>query len=89
MNPFAVNRQGDTCLHVAIRRQHKEFVFELITWCASRNITAAQAEVENTVECLTPFMTAVLREQTEIANLLLKNNLATKGYVNREGRDVR
>ena len=34
-------------------------------------------------------MTAVLREQFEIANLLLKNNLATKGYVNREGRDVR
>jgi len=34
-------------------------------------------------------MTAVLRESFEIANLLLKNNLATKGYVNREGRDVR
>ena len=34
-------------------------------------------------------MTAVLRENFEIANLLLKNNLATKGYVNREGRDVR
>ena len=84
-----MNRQGDTCLHVAIRRQHLGFVYELITWCVSRNITAAQAEVENTAECLTPFMTAVLREQFEIANLLLKNNLATKGYVNREGRDVR
>jgi len=34
-------------------------------------------------------MTAVLRENFEIANMLLKNNLATKGYVNREGRDVR
>jgi len=34
-------------------------------------------------------MTAVLRENFEIANVLLKNNLATKGYVNREGRDVR
>lgn len=34
-------------------------------------------------------MTAVLRENFEIANLLIKNNLATKGYVNREGRDVR
>lgn len=34
-------------------------------------------------------MTAVLRESFDIANLLLKNNLATKGYVNREGRDVR
>ena len=34
-------------------------------------------------------MTAVLREKFEIANLLLKNNIATKGYVNKEGRDVR
>jgi hypothetical protein len=34
-------------------------------------------------------MTAVLRENFEIANLLLKNDLATKGYVNRDGRDVR
>jgi len=34
-------------------------------------------------------MTAVLRDQFEIANLLVKNNLATRGYVNREGRDVR
>jgi hypothetical protein len=34
-------------------------------------------------------MTAVLRENFDIGNLLLKNNLATKGYVNREGRDVR
>lgn len=34
-------------------------------------------------------MIAVLRENFDIANLLLKNNLATKGFVNREGRDVR
>jgi len=34
-------------------------------------------------------MTAVLRENFEIANLLLKNNLATKGYMNKDGRDVR
>lgn len=41
------------------------------------------------MEALTPYMTAVLREHFEIANLLLKNNLATKGYENREGRNVR
>jgi hypothetical protein len=34
-------------------------------------------------------MTAVLRDQFEVANLLVKNNLATRGYVNRDGRDVR
>ena len=33
-------------------------------------------------------MTAVLRGQTEIADQLLKNNLATKGYLNREGRSI-
>ena len=34
-------------------------------------------------------MTAVMRELFEVANHLVKNNLATRGYVNREGRDVR
>ena len=38
---------------------------------------------------MTPFMTAVMREQFDIANQLVKNNLATRGYVNRDGRDVR
>ena len=89
MNPFGQNKQGDTCLHVAIRRNHLNLIYELISWCVSKNITAAQAEVENSVEGLTPFMTAVLRDQFEVANLLVKNNLATRGYVNRDGRDIR
>lgn len=54
-----------------------------------KNITAAQAEVENTVERMTPFMTAVMRDQFKVANQLVKYNLATRGYVNRDGRDVR
>lgn len=74
---------------MAIRRNHLNYIYELISYCVSKNITAAQAEVENTVEGLTPFMTAVLRDQFEVANLLVKNNLATRGYVNREGRDIR
>ena len=89
LNPFGQNKQGDTCLHVAIRRNHVDYIYELISWCVSKNITAAQAEVENSVEGLTPFMTAVLRDQFEVANMLVKNNLATRGYVNREGRDIR
>jgi len=64
-------------------------VFEIVRWCNENKKSAAQAELENSVEALTPYMTAVLREHFDIANLLMKNNLATKGYVNREGRDVR
>ena len=33
-------------------------------------------------------MTAVMKDQTEIADLLLKHNLATKGYLNRGGKSV-
>lgn len=65
------------------------FVYELVSWCVSKNITATQAELENSIECQTPYMTAVLRDQFDLANLLIKNNLATRGYVNRDGRDVR
>ena len=60
-------------MHVAIRRAHVDFVYEIISWSVSKNITAEQAEVENTVEHLTPFMTAVLRDQFEIASLLITN----------------
>ena len=38
---------------------------------------------------MTPFMTAVMRDQFKVANQLVKYNLATRGYVNRDGRDVR
>ena len=89
LNPFTQNKGGDTCMHIAIRRNHFDFVYEIVQWSVANNISCAQAEVENAAEAQTPFMTAVLRENFEIANLLLKNNLATKGYVNREGRDVR
>lgn len=89
INPFAQNKQGDTCLHTAIRRKRTDFILEIIAWSTRKNITAAQAEVENTTDCMTPFMTAVMREQFDIANQLVKNNLATRGYVNRDGRDVR
>ena len=63
MNPFIANKQGDTCLHVAIRKRNYNFCMELVRWAVSKNITASQAEVENTTESLTPFMTAVLRDQ--------------------------
>lgn len=64
------------------------FIYEIVSWCISKNITAAQAEVENTIEHYTPFMTAVLRDQFDIATLLIKNNLATRTYKNIEGRDA-
>ena len=62
MDPFAQNKQGETCLHIAIRRRHVQFIYEIVRWCVSKNITAAQAEVESSVEKLTPYMTAVLCE---------------------------
>ena len=89
LNPFAQNKQGDSCVHVAIRRNHLEFLYEIISWCVANNVTAEKADVENTAENMTPFMTAVLREKFEIANLLEKNNLAKRGYVNKDGRTVR
>lgn len=52
-------------------------------------MTAEKADVENNAENMTPFMTAVLREKFEIANLLEKNNLAKRGYVNKDGLTVR
>ena len=89
LNPFAQNKQGDSCVHVAIRRNHLEFLYEIISWCVANNVTAEKADVENIAENMTPFMTAVLREKFEIANLLEKNNLAKRGYVNKDGRTVR
>ena len=89
LNPFGANKGGDTCLHIAVRRNHLEYVYELVRWCVSKGMTAAQAEIENSSERQTPFMTAVLRENFDIASILLKNNLATKGYVNADGRDCR
>lgn len=62
LNPFQPNKQGDTCLHVAIRKRNYDFCVELVRWAVTKNITASQAEVENTTEHLTPFMTAVLRD---------------------------
>ena len=89
LNPFAQNKQGDSCVHVAIRRNHLEFLYEIISWCVANNVTAEKADVENIAENMTPFMTAVLREKFEIANLLEKKNLAKRGYVNKDGRTVR
>ena len=89
LNPYKQNKAGDTCIHIAIRRNRFDFVNEVILWSVANNITCAQAELENQVESYTPFMTAVLRQNFDIANLLLKNGLATQGYVNREGRDAR
>ena len=89
LDVFAQNKHGDSCLHIAIRRGNTEYIYELVRWCVLKGITAQQAEVENSLEKLTPYMTAVLREKFDIANLLIKNNLATKGYINRDGRSLR
>ena len=47
LNPFVQNKGGDTCLHIAIRRNHFDFVQEIVTWSRANNISCAQAEKEN------------------------------------------
>ena len=47
LNPFVQNKGGDTCLHIAIRRNHMEYVQEVSKWAAANNISCAQAEKEN------------------------------------------
>jgi ankyrin repeat protein len=61
LDPFTTNKKGDTCLHMAIGKRHLEFCSEIIRWCVSKGMTAAQVEVENNA-AETPYMTAVLRE---------------------------
>jgi len=61
LDPFTTNKKGDTCLHLAIGKRHLNFCYEIVRWCVSRGITAAQADVENN-SAETPYMTAVLRE---------------------------
>jgi len=47
LNPFLQNKGGDTCMHIAIRRNHYDFVIAIVNWSAQNNISCAQAEVEN------------------------------------------
>jgi len=32
LNAFVQNKGGDTCVHIAIRRNHVDFVIEIIRW---------------------------------------------------------
>ena len=47
LNPYQQNNGGDTCMHIAIRRNHFDFVYEVVLWSVTNNISCAQAEVEN------------------------------------------
>ena len=33
-------KQGDTCLHLAIRKRHTEYVYELVRHCVSKGISS-------------------------------------------------
>jgi len=37
-------------MHIAIRRNHVDFVLEIIRWSAANNTSCSQAEVENAAE---------------------------------------
>lgn len=90
VSPVAKNRLGDTPLHIAIRNNQQAFVERIVTYAKAKRLTAKESEVENHVEKenLTPFMLAVLLERFEIAKILLDAKLATKEYVNVNGRSI-
>ena len=61
----------------------------MIGYLARNKFSKQQVEVENTgTEKLTPYMLAVLREQFDVADLLVHAKLASPGYVNIEGLTV-
>ena len=36
LNPFERNKGGDTCMHIAIRRNHVDFVYQIIRWSVEK-----------------------------------------------------
>lgn len=70
------NRFGDTPLHIAIRNKQRQFAKWLIQYLTKNRYSRALVEIENATEKLTPYMLAVLREDFEIASMLVQCKLA-------------
>ena len=90
VSPLAKNRLGDTALHIAIRNNQQAYVERIVTFAKAKRLSPKECDIENHVEKenLTPFMLAVLLEHFDMAQLLLDANLATKDYVNINGRSI-
>lgn len=85
---IAQNRAGDCLLHISIRMAHTEFSKKVIALCQSMRFQECALDIENVQEKLTPYMLAVLREQFEVADLLVAANMAEPLYVNKDGENV-
>lgn len=77
---LAQNRNGETLLHISIKQGHTEFSYQVVALIQSLRFKANALNLENVQDCLTPYMLAVLREQFDVANLLLSAGLASRDY---------
>ena len=76
------NKAGDCLLHIAIRCAKTDFCKNVVALCQSMKFPECALDIENVNEKLTPYMLAVLRQQFEVADLLVASNLAEPLYVN-------
>ena len=60
----------------------------MIDYLAKKSKKAADVDIESTMDHFTPYMVAVIQEQFEIADLLLKHGLADQNYQNIEGLTI-
>lgn len=60
----------------------------IIEYLAKNSKTAADVDIESTMDHFTPYMVAVIQEHFEIADLLLKHGLANQNYQNIEGLTI-
>ena len=41
LNPYSQNKGDDTCVHIAIRRNHFDFIYAIVDWSVRNNISCA------------------------------------------------
>jgi len=41
LSPLAINKKGDTCLHMAISKRNIDFCYEIIRWCIEKEINCS------------------------------------------------
>jgi ankyrin repeat protein len=72
----AVNKVGDTPLHISIRRGHEEFSLALIQAIVDNKYEGSEVDVENTNDFMTPFCVAMHKKQYKVAEMLQAHGLA-------------
>lgn len=59
---LALNRNGETLLHISIKQGHTEFSYQVVALIQSLRFKDNALNLENVSDQLTPYMLAVLRE---------------------------